>query len=449
MKKYLLTTALTVSLMASPALANERDQDLQAQIDMLKSQIAQQADLIQSLESEMKKPRRHAKRYASSSRRSSDSTSGFAVTKKEGLVFGEGDSKFTIKPSVRIQADAAFSDDDINDYADGTTLRRARAGFKGTYGDAWSYALIADFANDGTNVQDAYLRYHANEKAFFTVGNHKEPRGLEALTSSANLTFLEYSLGTYAQKSQRSIGLSADYHGDYAGISAGIFGDDVGDVSSDDEGWSYVGRVYATPFNDKKGLLVHLGANIDQSIPDQATPSAAFGDRPESRVVGDRIVYTGTISNVNTLTSYGAEFAAGYGPFSLQAEYVSTDIDRDNAPDADIDGGYVYATLFLTDDYRPYKKGKFGGVKPSDPFSLSPDGGIGAWELAARYSNLDLNDGTVLTGGEYDGYTLGVNWYPNDHIRFMANYVMAESDQNGVTPNDEPDIFMLRAQFNY
>ena len=69
-----------------------------------------------------------------------------------------------------------------------------------------------------------------------------------------------------------------------------------------------------------------------------------------------------------------------------------------------------------------------GNIKPRSPY--------GALELAIRYSELDLDDGTVLGGRERD-WTAGVNWYLNRYLKLQANYVHANSDRRGlpVDPN--------------
>ena len=69
------------------------------------------------------------------------------------------------------------------------------------------------------------------------------------------------------------------------------------------------------------------------------------------------------------------------------------------------------------------------------PFSLK-DKSWGIWELAARYSELDLNyrQGAVgsapttsaVRGGEQKIFTLGLNWYPNNNVRFLADYQRVE-----------------------
>ena len=53
-------------------------------------------------------------------------------------------------------------------------------------------------------------------------------------------------------------------------------------------------------------------------------------------------------------------------------------------------------------------------------------GHFGAWEVAARYSHVDLNDGAGLTrvqGGKMDGLSFGLNWYLNTNLKVQFEYV--------------------------
>lgn len=52
-------------------------------------------------------------------------------------------------------------------------------------------------------------------------------------------------------------------------------------------------------------------------------------------------------------------------------------------------------------------------------------GGWGAWELATGYDYMNLNSGGTIQGGRADTVKGGLNWYPNSHLRVMANYVHA------------------------
>jgi phosphate-selective porin OprO/OprP len=91
-------------------------------------------------------------------------------------------------------------------------------------------------------------------------------------------------------------------------------------------------------------------------------------------------------------------------------------------------------------------------------------GGTGAWEAAARLSEINLNSGGYLVtqtggvpsniqGGRETDLTLGLNWYPDPGIRFMANWVNVlqlaapwnRPNINGI----HPQIFEMRAQVNW
>jgi len=130
------------------------------------------------------------------------------------------------------------------------------------------------------------------------------------------------------------------------------------------------------------------------------------------------------------------------GPFSLQGEYIHSAVDSEQAGDPDFSGFYAYASYFLTGEHRPYKNtaGKFSRVKPKKNFGA---GGPGAWELAARYSHLDLNDEDI-EGGELDDITVGLNWYLNPNTRIMWNYVHTDLDGVG-----DADAFQMRAQVDF
>ncbi len=98
------------------------------------------------------------------------------------------------------------------------------------------------------------------------------------------------------------------------------------------------------------------------------------------------------------------------------------------------DGGYIEASYTLTGEHRKYNPsaGAYGSIVPLHPFSLAA-GDFGAFELAARYSEISLNDlftsgvATSTTGGVAGGdqqvVTVGLNWYVNSNIRFMFDYL--------------------------
>ena len=94
--------------------------------------------------------------------------------------------------------------------------------------------------------------------------------------------------------------------------------------------------------------------------------------------------------------------------------------------------------------------GEFKGIKPTNYFDLS-NGGIGAWELSARYASIDLNDGDI-TGGKEDALSLGVNWYINQNVRVMADWTrILDTDKSNSIRLYAPDldVFTIRTQWRY
>ena len=178
----------------------------------------------------------------------------------------------------------------------------------------------------------------------------------------------------------------------------------------------------------------------------QPSNEVRFSQAAESNVSGVRIVDTSVLDNADSMLKSGLELATVMGPFTAQAEYIRASVDRDNISDADFDGWYVQSSYLLTGESRPYKNGVFGGIKPNRRLG---DGGIGAWEVAMRYSSLDLNDGAI-NGGEADSMTLGLNWYPVPMLRFSANYVhVLDIDGGPLYDGKKPNVFQVRSQWAF
>jgi phosphate-selective porin OprO/OprP len=186
--------------------------------------------------------------------------------------------------------------------------------------------------------------------------------------------------------------------------------------------------------------LLHLGlAYTYQEYEDPLR----YRQRPEAHLA-PRIVDTGEFA-ADHGDIIGAEAALVCGPFSIQAELMHAAINGEGAftGDPDFWGGYVQAGYFLTGEHRPYKvaDGVFDRVKPIENFR--EDGGWGAWELAGRYSHLDLSDGSIR-GGRLREATFGLNWYLNPSVRVMWNYGYVNHAAGG-----DASIFQTRVQIAF
>lgn len=374
---------------------------------------------------------------------------------KGGLAVKSSDGSFTTKVGGRMQLDAAWYGEDRtgagSTLGDGTELRRARLYLKGTIYDDWFYKFEYDFAGkeDTRNgITDIWLGYNGFDTEGLSVktGHFRDPFMLQDQVSDNNTQFTERaSLDAFT--AGRHIGVMASLDRKHWTAAFGVFGEGANTVGGeDDEGWGTAGRVTWMPVNEQ-GSLVHIGLAADYRS--TRGNSVQFKQQPETHVAGVNFVDTGVLMDVDHYLTVGAELAVVRGALSAQTEYVRVNLDRKKMGDLTFDGWYAQAGWFFTDDTRPYsfKGAKFKGVKPK---SIVGRGGIGAWELALRYSTIDLTDGTTI-GGEMDNVTLGLNWFPTAGLRVSANYIkVLEMDRAGHDhDNEEADIMQLRGQWAF
>ena len=347
--------------------------------------------------------------------------------------FAAEDNTPTISFAGRIQADHTRYDGGTFPYADGSEARRLRAGFGGNLTSDWEYKVEYDFAPDDPEVKDVYFRYTGFRNTRITLGNFKVFSSLDELTSSNNITFTERGLPN-ALVTARRTALGYQTWSDNFTFTAATYTHEPNNL---ERGTGTAVRYVYHPRLANDALL-HLGINAAIESPDDDT--ARLRSRPELHQDSHRLVDTGTFLNVDDTTKLGFEAAYTKGRFSAQGEFIRKTINRDGTSDPTFDGYYAYVSYFLTNDTRAYTNsdGIFGTVSPSSD--------SGAWEVAARFSALDLNDG-LIRGGDADAITLAVNYYMTRDLRFQANYVFTESDRGGVS--DDPNGLQLRIRFTF
>ncbi len=443
--KTTATIAGLLALAASPAGAG--DTALKAQLETLKAQMQAMQAQITTLEKQLAE-----KRPEGAPPTPAAPANAVKVSLAPGPKFETADGEYSFKLGGFAQIDAGIFNDDIVDQPNGTTIRRARLNVSGNLTRDFRYKLENDFANNASAITDAYLEYLGLAPVSFMVGQFKEPFSLETLTSDLFTTFTERAL-PFAFAPDRNIGFAvSDYGTTSLGawtLTAGGFGSGTGVASTDDEARDFTARATFAPIAEA-GKLLHFGVAGSYRVPDNASDSMRFQSRPETRLTSAQSVDSGSISQVDHTNLLGLEAAAVWGPASLQGEYMRADVNREMGfADAVFDGYYAEASYFLTGESRVYlpQYAKFDRVTPLHPFSLS-GGGWGAWQLAARYSALDLTD-NAIRGGVMDDITLGLRWYPLANVSLLFNYIRSDSDSDAVTPNDDPQAFILRTQFDF
>ncbi len=338
-----------------------------------------------------------------------------------------------IEISGRIQADTGHFDNDKFTYTPGNNLRRGYLTVGGRLTENWEYKAEYDYAPDELTLRDGFLRYRGFENTFITFGNFKQFSSLEEITSDNNTTFMERG-SINAMVTSRRVGLGYQYWVDKFSVSMSTYEHDANNLI---RGRGVAGRfAYRPDLGD--GKLLHLAFNTAREEAEEDI--IRYSSRPESFLDDHRIIDTRRLPGTTQSNKTGLEMAYVKGQFAAQAEFVQQSLSREFAPDLRFDGYYAFLSYFLTNDTRPYSNSNaaFDTVEPSSP--------KGAWEIAARISNLDLND-KAMAGGEVDIITLGMNYYMTSDLLFMVNYVMTDSNHNA--GDDDPNILQMRVRFTF
>ncbi len=343
------------------------------------------------------------------------------IKTKGGLSVETADGKYSVKVGGRIQYDYNRAEENGEADEDQFDIRRARIFVSGdiqdfSYKAQFNIADGGDFevdeddmgmpvletgkvADEGGTPEDLYIRYNGwGPEKVVTVGRQRMPFGLEALTSSNDISFLERSAITEAYDIGRADGVQLSGNkGDFT-YAVAAFEESGGSGSEDDFGAA--ARVTFAPVNSD-GNVLHFGlAHQNGSSDSNAT---------------------------------GVEIAGVAGPFHAQAEWIDAEID-----DEDADGYYVQLGYVFTGESRPYKGGKFKRIKPAEK--------CGAFEIVVRYEDGDGDYGDIELGGvDAESLGVGLNWYANNNIRLGMTYTDGESNDN----DDEGDEFRTRIQVTF
>lgn len=390
----------------------------------------------------------------------------------------------TITVNGVFQADAGWfhqdsaSEAQFGQIQDGADFRRARLSAKGSVTEQTNYFFQMDFGFFGRPTFTDLWVEQTNVPLFGNVriGQWKQPFSLEVVSSFRYTTFMERSQLFQAFTPFRHIGIgfydwSDDLNHTWA---ASVFrsGQDQfgGSLSTDggvgtaeratwlalweDDGREYlhlgVGHFFNSPPRDTINFRtipeLYIGANANGAVgtSGQAVPGAADGT--------PFFIATGNL-NVTEYNVVGSELLFVEGPFSLQSEVMVNMVNQAaGQPSAVLPGAYAQVGWFLTGEHRPYdrKAGAIDRVIPRHNLlhtNCRSGDGMGAWEVAGRWSYLDLNDETIA-GGTMTDYTLGLNWYWNPYTKMVFNYIHSRPD-SPILGDSTTDLFGVRAQVDF
>ena len=375
------------------------------------------------------------------------------------------------------------------DLSSGAVVRRAYFGIEGTAYRDFAYELrlnaggsdggsagAAGVPNAGEGdplLNKAQLTYTGLPHFRFSVGVLEPAFMFEGTTSSAALIFMERpeidniaadSFGAGDSRRGVEVGwqmTDALWSGDNINISTAFTGNKTGSQGNHgnggDENAQWLGRISDRLWTDGARSNIALGASgayvpYTGSGTNGATQTLRFRDRPEIRVDGTRLIDTGAIAS-KTGKMFAVDLGGNWENFFVGGEWAQFTMDRQCgaigaapgcttalsvADHPNFSGWYAEASWILTGEAKSYsasainnEAGGFQAPVPSRPFSFSGDS-WGAWELAARYSNTQMNwhqpqvaiAGVHLAGipgGDERVLAIALNWYMNRNVRLMLD----------------------------
>ncbi|MGH8501716.1 MAG: porin [Gammaproteobacteria bacterium] len=207
-------------------------------------------------------------------------------------------------------------------------------------------------------------------------------------------------------------------------------------ATNPDDNFEYSARVFAEP-------ITGLGFGIAGSFGDK---EGGAGDDagdflPRYRSPGQQTIF----EYAETTAADGQQLRwspQGYyyaGPFGVLAEYIRSELDV-------TDGTAVWV---LTGEDASY-----AGI---DPYKPVGGGGWGAWEVAARYAWLDLDDDAFPlfadpadSISEAKTWGVGLNWYLTKNLKAALAYFQTDFDGFGGAgdfPKEKAALSRLQVSF--
>ncbi len=429
----------------------------------------------------------------------------------KGVSIKKGD--FELKFKALVQADVRTYLDDYNPanttetattnrnglYSNDTvTFRRIRPTFEGTFGKLVGFRLTPEFAGNGSgdaaSIVDAYVDLKFSPAATLRAGKVKGPVGLERLQSGGAITFVERGFPTeLAPNRDLGIQLQGELFSSTVNYTLGYYngtadGRDV--AASDSDNRKEIGaRLFLEPFKNEPSFFQGLGFGIGSSFgtKDQGAFNAGGANNflPRIRTPGQLQVFSyTTAATAATATAAGSTGVYADGDhtrlspqlyfyrnsFGLLSEYITSEQELSqgfvaagagSTPSATTtqklknEAWQVAVSYVLTGEDASFR----GVTKLNQPFTIGGPG-WGAFEVAARYGKLEIDDeafDTVTDGGvtfarfanpvsqisEAEAWTLGLNWYLTTNVKAVLNYTQVKFEGGGggiaAAPEDRED----------
>lgn len=340
-------------------------------------------------------------------------------------------------------------------------LRRMRFAIKANVGDNWYGEIDLDFDGNVVDIKDAYLRRYFGQPGSpwgnISIGQFRMPQGMQQNTSSRYLKLMERA-SVYKFNPNRKLGIAWKSWSNKYVFGLGLHTEEIRNMHDQLEGDSYyfksptpdnsVNMQAATPmlglstrgayyFKNETGKLISLGLGYSTRTPGlykYPDKRIKYDPKDETRV-SELEFAVAKIGGVKLAHNMNIDGAVSFGSWRMTGEYYYNIITMESGADPiNFSGFYVQSAYLLTGENHPwnYRDGEFTQVKAENK--------SGAWEVAARYSYINLNHfDRGVRGGQKGQYTIGLNYYASNNVKFMLNYSYVDHDRYADGAGDYSD----------
>jgi phosphate-selective porin OprO/OprP len=363
------------------------------------------------------------------------------------------DEEFQLRIRIGSQFDLReWSPGDYDFPTSGIYLPRQRVFFAGRITKPLEYELAFNRGMNNTDLLNAYLNYHVDDRLEIRLGRYFTPLGFDQYAIPIYwMPTPERSLFTTNVGTNRQVGLMAwgylfDSKLDYA---VGAFNGGRNSFQSQNNAMDVNAYLNVRPFQDSETLpflrYLNVGTSAAYGYQDQRPVPQAFqigAISPNSNVPGlgtipflildndviekgERLLGSVHMAYYYKSLSLIGEWQYGYGNYASRS--------RRNSVAVPFDGYYATAAYFLTGE-EIERRAVVRPNRPFRPFSGSADSGPGAWEAVARVTELRLGE-SVFDAGFADPKLwsdsalqteVGLNWYWNEYLKVYMFWLHAD-----------------------
>jgi len=405
-------------------------------------------------------------------------TAGSIKAGPAGFSFASVDNANVIRFRGNLAVDGRwFMDRGTPESADTFLFRKVRPIIEGTIDNNYDFRFTPEFAGGKTIILEAFTTARLLPWLAVQAGKFKGPVGLERLQPDQYNRFTELGLPS-ALVPNRDLGveIGGDILGGTFGYAIGAFNGVIDgnstdsnpnpDADSNNGKKDTEGRVFTQPFvNSGIPALRGLGFGIAGSHEkEQGSPTSPL--LPSYKTAGGQNSFfsyrtgtTGTYAD-GTRSRWTPQAYYFGGSFGALAEYVKTEqeVSRQLTPASKRSGrvdNSAYQLLlsyFLTGETASYNS-----FSPRSTFQIGSPG-WGAWEVAARYSELTV-DSAAFAGGAQSfadpaavarrasAWAIGLNWWLNANVKWVLDYEVTRFNGGASGGADRPDERALSTRF--